>query len=254
MEQFYVGLHQPSDAQHFSHCCIHVGRLLTRQKPLGCAALLFDSQAFRVLELHGEHQLSPEAYAAIAERVAQLCPEVTPVTQDYMCEDYIFQKRFEHTGVRYTIAQHQALTIERYDLIRAALDKDIYLMPVLQGYKPHEYAQHVRDYGARLAHGAWVGVGSVCKRNGDPSAIRDVLYAIRCVRRDLKLHGFGLKQTAISWHSGAIRDMLHSADSMAWSLNARKNGRNANSWREASAYHRKLNGALDDLPMFQSAR
>jgi hypothetical protein len=68
MEQFYVGLHQPSDAQHFSHCCIHVGRLATRQKPLGCEALLLDSQAFRILELHGAYRDTPEVYAAQIKR------------------------------------------------------------------------------------------------------------------------------------------------------------------------------------------
>lgn len=74
----------------------------------------------------------------------------------------------EKTGL--TITDHQRLTIERYDeLLRC--DTGVYIMPVLQGYAPKDYVSHVRQYGYRLAQGAWVGVGSVCKRNGDIRAI-----------------------------------------------------------------------------------
>lgn len=253
MDQFYVGLHQPSDARHFRRCCIHVGRLETRQKPLGCDELVLDSQAFRILELHGEHQLSPVAYAALAAQIATLCGRVIVVTQDYMCERYIFQKRYEHTGVRFAVTDHQRLTISRYDALHYhAGQRGLQVMPVLQGYTPAEYVDHIRQYGRRLKPGMWVGVGSVCKRNGDPSAIRDVLYSISKARPDLRLHGFGLKSTALGW--GWIRDALYSADSMAWSYAARKQGRNANDWNEARLFARRIDGQyLGDLPMFQEA-
>ena len=39
---------------------------------------------------------------------------------------------------------------------------------------------------------------------------------------------------------GYIRDALHTADSMAWSFAARKEGRNANDWREANAYAQRI--------------
>jgi hypothetical protein len=208
-----------------------------------------DAQSFRILELHGDHVLTPRQYAIIGGRVARLCGRVTIVTQDYMCEDYILQKRFEHTGVRFTVADHQRLTIARYDALHwHATQFGLAVMPVLQGYRPMEYVSHIRQYGRRLKQDMWVGVGSVCKRNGDPSAIRDVLYMIKRERPDLRLHGFGLKRTALAW--SVVRDMLHSADSMAWSLNARKNGRNANDWQEAEQQRRQIGGAIDDLPMF----
>lgn len=251
MDAFYVGLHQPSDAQHFDRCCIHVGRLGARQKPLGCDELLLDSQAFRVLELHGEHRLTPLAYAIRAAQIAQLCGRVVVVTQDYMCEQYIFQKRYEHTGVCFSVADHQRLTISRYDALHYhAAQRGLQVMPVLQGYAPAEYVDHILQYGRRLKTDMWVGVGSVCKRNGDPSAIRDVLYSIKRARPDLRLHGFGLKSTALGW--AWIRQALYSADSMAWSDAARKEGRNANDWREADAYARAVRGDdLGDLPMFR---
>ena len=81
---------------------------------------------------------------------------------------------------------------------------------------------------------AWVGVGSVCKRNSRVGVIEDVLAAILRERPDLRLHGFGLKLTALQ--SATVRRMLHSADSMAWSWAARREGRNANDPAEAHAF------------------
>jgi hypothetical protein len=107
----------------------------------------------------------------------------------------------------------------------------VYILPVLQGFTPQSYVEHARAYGDRLELGAWVGVGSICKRNGDPNAIAAVLLAIKSERPDLRLHGFGLKTTALA--SPLVRSLLHTADSMAWSYAARKQGRNANDWREA---------------------
>lgn len=254
MKHFYIGLHQPSDAQHFDRCCIHVGRLLTRVKPLNCDELVLDSQAFRILELFGDHQLSPLQYAIIAAHIATLVKKIIVVGQDYMCEQYIFDRRYEHTGVRFTVTAHQRLTIARYDALHYhASQRGLEVMPVLQGYKPAEYVDHIRQYGRRLAKGAWVGVGSVCKRNGDPAAIRNVLYSIKKARPDLRLHGFGLKKTALSW--GWIRAALWSADSMAWSSAGRWAGDGtANDWRAADAYNKKVDGRdLSDLPMFQEA-
>ncbi len=90
---------------------------------------------------------------------------------------------------------------------------------------------------------AWVGVGSVCKRQGDPGSIVAVLDAIHQVRPDLRLHGFGVKLTALK--HPAVRAMLWSADSMAWSYSARKQGRDGNSSLEAQAFEAKVLAAND---------
>lgn len=245
MEAFYPGLHQPSDARHFTRCCIHVERLANRLKPLGCDELLLDSQAFMKLRIHGGYPDAPEAYAAKVTRIAGLVRKLTAVTEDWMCEAFMLAI----TGK--TVCEHQRLTIERYDAIRTALPAEIDLMPVLQGYRPREYVQHIRDYGARLNLGAWVGVGSVCKRNTDPSAIKAVLLAIKAERPDLRLHGFGVKLTALQ--SDQIRTLLHSADSMAWSYAARRQGRNANDWREAQAFETQINHRPSLGPLFERA-
>lgn len=242
--RFYPGLHQPSDALHFDRCCIHVGRLLSRQKPLGCDELLLDSQAFMKLQLYGGYPEPPVAYVAHVHRIAGLVAHVTAVTEDYMCEPFMLQQ----TGL--TTADHQRLTIERYDAIRADLRRDITLLPVLQGYHPREYVDHIRQYGRRLKQDAWVGVGSVCKRNSDPAAIRAVLLAIKAARPDLRLHGFGVKITALA--SPTVRQLLYSADSMAWSSAARwADGRGANNWRNAKTFADRIEQRAPLGPLFE---
>ena len=225
--RFYVGLHHPSDARHFSRCMVSVNVLRDRRSDFPVGEWILDSGAFTSVARDGGYREGPDAYAAQIARWSRCGSLVAAVAQDWMCEPFVLAR----TGK--TTAEHQALTIDRYDAL-LPLVAGTYVMPVLQGHRPAEYAAHVRAYGDRLAPGAWVGVGSVCKRNGDPGAIVAVLDAIAAERPDLRLHGFGLKLTAVG--DQRVRDLLWSADSMAWSFQARKQGRNANDWREAAAY------------------
>ena len=225
--RFYVGLHQPSDARHFERCMVSVNRLRERKSDFVVEEWMLDSAAFTELSTHGAYRHTVADYAEQIRRWARCGQLVSATAQDYMCEPFILAK----TGM--DVPTHQRLTIERYDALLAE-QTGAYIMPVIQGFLPREYARHVDQYGARLASGAWVGVGSVCKRNTDPAAIKAVLLAIKGARPDLRLHGFGLKQTALQ--SDMIRGLLHSADSMAWSYAARRDGRDANDWREARAF------------------
>lgn len=229
---FYVGLHQPADAQHFDRAFISVNRVRGRQKPVPAKEWILDSGAFREIEQFSGYRHGPEEYAAEVNRLAAINPGLSAaVSQDYMCEAFMLEK----TGL--TLQDHQRLTIERYDAL-LPLIRGVYLMPVLQGYSLQSYLDHIDQYGDRLKPGAYVGVGSVCKRNGDVRQIEAILGAIKRKRPDIHLHGFGLKTTALS--SGVVRDCLHSADSMAWSFAARRQGRDANSWREAAEFVRVI--------------
>lgn len=229
---FFVGLHQPSDAQHFERAFVSVNRLRGRRKPIGAREWIMDSGAFTEIATHGGYRHGVEAYAAEVNRWAYPGSGlVAAVAQDYMCEPWMVAK----TGL--TIAEHQRLTIERYDAL-VPLVPDVYVMPVLQGYTAADYLRHLAMYGDRLAPDAYVGVGSVCKRNTNVSAIEEILLTIKRVRPDLRLHGFGLKSTALG--SALVRDALHSADSMAWSFAARRQGRNANDWREARDWAQRI--------------
>jgi len=232
---FYVGLHQPSDAARVARpCMVSVNRLRGRRSDFAVGRWLLDSGAFTEVAIHGGYRDGPEVYARQAARWAGCGALDAAVSQDYMCEPFVLAR----TGL--SVAAHQALTIARYDALRLLVPPSIYLMPVLQGYLPEQYAAHAAAYGARLRPGMWTGAGSVCKRNGRPGDMAAVLRAIKAARPDLRLHAFGAKLTAL--HSADVRELLHSADSMAWSYSARKQGRDANDWREAAAFASRIDG------------
>lgn len=275
---FYVGLHQPSDAIRFDRAFVSVNRIRKRKKPIGARSWIMDSGAFTEIATHGRYRTGVEEYAAEINRWAyEGSGLVAAVAQDWMCEPWILKKTAIADGVRLNIDWnklilpmedeidvlireitpadretasyltpeqaeerlhlHQMRTIERYDALRPLVN-GVYVMPVLQGYTVDDYLRHLDMYGDRLAPGAYVGVGSVCKRNTNVGSIETILLAIKRARPDLRLHGFGLKSTALG--SALVRDALHSADSMAWSFAARRQGRDANDWREAARWAEQI--------------
>lgn len=230
---FFPGLHQPSDARHFERCFISVNRLRQRVGGFEVRDWIMDSGAFTEVARHGGYRVGVERYAFDVMRWSRCGQMLAAAAQDFMCEPFVLKR----TGL--TVEDHQRLTIERYDALIDCVGPRPYIMPVLQGYRPEEYQRHLDSYDTRFAEGAWVGVGSVCKRNASVSSVYAVLRAIHDVRPDLRLHGFGLKLTALQ--SDAVRSHLYSADSMAWSFAARRQGRNANDWREAAKFHAAIN-------------
>lgn len=235
--RFFVGLDRPSDAKHFERCMVSInalhrrrpdGTLKHRKSDFACREWMLDSGAFTQIKDHGRFVMSCCDYAQAIVRWSRCSQMVAAVSQDYMCEAPALAK----TGL--TVKDHQRLTIERYIEILGFVNDATYLMPVLQGYEPWEYVSHLRQYGWRLREGAWVGVGSVCKRNARIDEIERVLVAIRDERPDLRLHGFGVKITALQ--SDIVRSCLWSCDSMAWSAAARRQGENQHDWRRAQAF------------------
>jgi hypothetical protein len=234
--RFFVGLHQPSDARHFSASFISINRLRRRKADFVVQDWIMDSGAFSTVSKHGGYPYPVAQYAAEIVRWSRCGNLLAAVAEDYMCEPFIVAK----TGL--TVTEHQRLTIERYDELRRLVPPEITIMPVLQGYAVEEYLQHLADYGERLSYGMWVGVGSVCKRNRFPEQIAEILQAIKAVRPDLRLHGFGLKTTALL--SPLVQACLESSDSMAWSFAARYEDRDANDWREAKKYADRIEATL----------
>lgn len=210
--KFYVGMHMPSKADKVERAFISVNVIAKRKSGFPVNEWIMDSGAFTTIAKHGCYPEPVSVYADQIRRWKNNGNLVAAVSQDYMCEEHMLKR----TGMN--VKQHQELTIQRYDQLLAE-NTGVYIMPVLQGYAPHSYVDHIRAYGDRLKPGMYVGVGSVCKRNQDPSSIVMVLKAIKKERPDLKLHGFGVKTTALSWEY--VRDNLESADSMAWSYAAR---------------------------------
>lgn len=232
MIRFYVGLHQPSDAKHFDRAFISVNRLRGRKSSFEVRDWIMDSGAFTEISTHGQYRHGVGEYADEIRRWHGNGNLEAAVAQDWMCKPFIVAK----TGL--SVIEHQRLTIERYDALVAA-ELPVRILPVLQGFDPADYQRHIRMYGDRLHPGMWVGVGSICKRNSSPVDVANVLAAIAQSRPDLCLHGFGLKKTALL--DGGVRSMLATADSMAWSFSARKQGRNGNDWREAKAFESRIN-------------
>ena len=230
--KFFVGVHHPNKAGHVQLAMVSANALRDRQSCFPVGDWLLDSGAFTIINKHGGYPDTVESYAAIIRRFSRCGNLLAAVAQDYMCEPFVLQR----TGL--TVAEHQRLTVERYVALLSCDTAGISIMPVLQGYEPNEYVDHIRQYGPLLTKGMWVGVGSVCKRNAKPLTARTVFEAIHAERPDLRLHGFGIKITAL--HDQRVRDLLFSADSMAWSYAARYEGRDGNDIREAIAYVAKV--------------
>jgi hypothetical protein len=190
-----------------------------------------DSGAFTEVSKFGGYRRSVREYAREANRWDGCGTMMAIVSQDYMCEPFILKK----TGM--TVREHQQLTIDRY-LRLIEYDLPAPVMPVIQGYTKDDYLFHLDQYDDLLEPGQWVGIGSVCKRNSKPEQVHQILKSIKDERPDIRLHGFGLKYTALG-HRPIIR-LLHSSDSMAWSFAARYEGRNQNDWREAKRYVAKV--------------
>jgi len=229
---FYVGLHQPSDAKLVDRCMISVNRLERRRSCFVVNDWMLDSGAFTRLT-SGRGHMPLRDYADHIKRWSRCGNLLTAVTQDWMCEPFVL----EQTGL--TVEEHQHRTVKGYRAL-SKLVLTTHVMPVLQGYDPQDYVRHIRMYGNKelLTEGMWVGVGSVCKRNGSPREVEAVLTAIKEVRPDLKLHGFGIKRTALAYQQ--VSEGFYSTDSMAWSHHARKQGRNANDVQEAIRYANRL--------------
>lgn len=241
---FFVGLWKLADACHFERICVSINKLRTRRKRVDCPRVLVDSGAFTEIHKYGRYRHGVSEYAMALARLWRdgIVSIAAAVAQDYMCEPFMLEK----TGL--TIADHQRLTIERYDALVAELELifggpcPFHVMPVLQGFFPADYWRHVEAYGDRLKPGMWVGVGSVCKRNGTPARIVEVLWEIHQRRPDLELHGFGVKLTAIE--ASGVRELLATSDSMAWSLAARYEGRDGNDWHEARRFADRIETAI----------
>lgn len=241
--KFFCGMHSLAHAGKLPRVFVSANRLRGRKAPIPAREWIMDSGGFSELLNHGAYRESPEQFAENARRWASNGSGklLAVVSQDFMCAPPVLEK----TGG--TVAGHQRLTIERYDTL-LQLGVGTYLMPVLQGQSPSDFAEHVRAYGGRLAHGAWVAVGSIQPISKSPAAVGAVLLAIKAVRPDLRLHGLGLKGASLS--DSLCHALLESADSMAWSFAARREGRNGNCASEAVKWVEKMDEAPRQALLF----
>lgn len=226
----YLGIWVLPHAAKFDRVMVSLNQLESRRSDFKVGRWILDSGAFTRIT-SGRGHLPASEYAAQIRRWAECGELAAAVCQDWMCEPFVT------TLTGQTVLEHQRRTSANWRELAALDTGGVYVMPVIQGFHPHEYAAHVDELAPDLPEGAWVGVGSVCKRQGRPEAILSVLGAIRSRRPDLRLHGFGVKTTALMLPDVAER--LYSVDSMAWSFAARYGSRDPharNCWKTAAAW------------------
>lgn len=187
--------------------------------PRALGPWVLDSGGFMQLKNTGRWAFTVRQYvqriAMYQEKIGNLA---WAAPMDYMCEDDIRAM----TGFRWgdAVLMHQHLTTENYMIARQVwpeyCDGPCLIAPVLQGWKVSEYEGHIDLYGAEgidLWKQPVVGLGSVCRRSSTPSIIRLVT---ELSVGGIRLHGFGVKREGLR----AVGHLLHSADSMAWSMDA----------------------------------
>ena len=190
-------------------------RRLARQRrwPRAIGPWAEDSGGFSELSLFGAWVTTARDYAASVTRHAvEIGGMLWAAIQDWMCEPFMLDR----TGL--SLAEHQARTVNSYLELRE-LAPAVPWAPVIQGWRRADYHDHVRQYaaaGVDLGAAPVVGVGSICRRQATDEAA-EILGSLAAL--GLRLHAFGLKTLGLRKIGGDVA----SADSMAWSLNARKN-------------------------------
>lgn len=184
-----------------------------RSLPRARGTWALDSAGFTELSLHGRWTLSANAYARLVERAAtEIGGLAWAAIQDWMCEEAILKR----TGR--TVAQHQRATIDSW-LTLKSIAPHLPWAPVLQGWTRGDYLDHLDAWartGVDLTTLPVVGVGTVCRRQ---HTLRASLLLSELASLGLRLHAFGFKTAGLL----SSHEWLVSSDSLAWSLNARRN-------------------------------
>lgn len=229
MEIFYLGVPEPAWlARTKVPLFVSQRRLSTRKTlPVSAGRWALDSGGFSELTLHGKWVTTPEQYVDDMRRYREQIGNLDwAAPQDWMCEPQMLAR----TGL--TVHEHQVRTVENYLKLRE-LGPELPIIPVLQGWAEGDYLDHVGMYyeaGVPLAELDLVGIGSICRRQ-NTIRIASLLYTLAngptygtsgrrhelFAQTGLKLHGFGVKRAGLLMSA----DYLRTADSMAWSLQAR---------------------------------
>jgi hypothetical protein len=213
---FYLGTHQPGWLRLGVPLFVSDRRLRGyRRLPRASTGWALDSGGFTELAQYGswDRGPTPREYVAQVRRYRDEIGHLAwAAPQDWMCEPGILAT----TGL--TVAEHQARTVDNYLQLRD-LAPELPIVPVVRGWTPDDYARCVDRYAAArvdLAAAPLVGVGTVCRRQST-AQLGDILTTLHRagVRR---LHGFGVKTLGLARHG----HLLTSADSMAWSAQARR--------------------------------
>lgn len=205
-----------------------------------------DSGAFSEIAQHGRWTIGPREYAQGVRRCRDEVGRMQwAAIQDWMCEPAMLKR----TGL--TVSMHQRRTIQSLLDLRDCAP-EVPWIPVLQGYALRDYLDHVAMYARAkidLTREPLVGLGSVCRRQATDE-IREIVT--RLAGGGIRLHGFGVKILGLAQYAR----YLSSADSMAWSFDARRapplpgcsHSNCANCWRYARRWYARVRGLIDAQP------
>lgn len=230
-----IGAHHPEWLPHSEvPLCVSVAslreRIFTgkRRAPVPRAKVpwICDSAGFTEISTHGKWRWSAKEHAELVVQASEDVGQMSWASpQDWMCEPWVVKggsffergRRVRFPGTGLTVRDHQRRTVNNLLELRA-LAPSIRWTPVLQGWSLGEYLDCLEMYdaaGIDLRAEPVVGIGSVCRRQGTLGA--SLIISHLAESEGLKLHGFGFKV------SGLLDSWTHlvSADSMAWSLEAR---------------------------------
>jgi len=243
--RFWLGTHRPYWLGQTDVPLMVSHRTLGARKrlPRASAPWVLDSGGYSELSMYGEWRTAARTYSAAVYRYAQEIGMLEwAAVQDWMCEPWILKK----TG--FDTLEHQYRSVVSYLELRLRAP-DLPWMPVLQGWEPDDYLRHYDLYeraGVSLAALPIVGIGSVCRRQSVRGAI-DLL--VHLSGAGVKLHGFGLKMTALR----SLASFLTSSDSMAWSYEAMSRGIQcnapcANHMHYALEWRERVLASMDTVP------
>ena len=211
---------------YFSHLLYWLGELevplfISRNRLVKCRTLPKARKAwaldsgFTELAKCGYWHSSPEEYAQDTRRFRDAIEQMSWASMDWMCEPWVVHGG-DHGGQVFAgtrVARN--LAPDEPD------DLDLPFVSVLQGRSLQDYEHRARMYaeaGIQLKDEPLVGLGSVCRRQGNPRDRRD--------RQPLRRAGPVPPRPRSQDHRcRRYGHLLTSADSMAWSAGARRRPR-----------------------------
>jgi hypothetical protein len=214
MTTFYLGTHEPGWLERTAVPLFVSHRRLSQRRrlPRALGTWALDSGGFTELSLHGRWASSPAAYVRAARRYRDEVGGLAwAAPQDWMCEPAVLVR----TGL--TVLSHQERTVASVAELQT-LAPDLPFVPVLQGWTLADYHRCADLYGRvgiDLRAADVVGLGSVCRRQAT-GEIEEIARSLAGL--GLRLHGFGVKTAGLARYA----EHLISADSLAWSYEARR--------------------------------
>lgn len=225
--RFLLGAHQPGWLRTAGVPLFVSDSRLRRYRtlPRAVAPWALDSGGFTELQQNGRWTITATEYAA---RVRRYRDEVGSLEwaapQDWMCESIVISGgrigRMHFVGTKLSVPIHQRYTVDNAVEL-SMIAPDLPWRRVLQGDTSDSYMRCADLYeqaGIDLTAEPLVGLGSVCRRQAT-GEIADIVRRLR-ERGITRLHGFGVKALGLKRYG----HLLTSADSLAWSEDARRIG------------------------------